>query len=329
MKFSILIPVYNDEEYLKQCLDSVVNQSYENIEIVIVNDGSTDKSIEVINDYAAKDKRIKVITQDNQGVCKARNKLIENASGEYVLFLDADDYIDCNLCSEMLNIIKNYNPDLITFDYTVLYSNSSMIVSNNDKSIEVKSSVEVLKNEYLFNSKKYDMVLWRRCYKNDIIKSVKFLDGYVPEDYFTAFEIYEKSNKIVHISKSLYNYRARGNGLTVRKNIDELYGNYLVDKKVYKEELEYFKNSINMQIRVRTIYINSLLHIYSKCFFMEDSIKKEELKGKVENEIKQIENYKFETKTSIMLAMYKINKLLVIYLLKFYRDYKFKRRNKS
>lgn len=123
---SIIVPVYNVEKFLSQCLDSLINQSYENIEIVLVNDESPDKSIEIIEKYAALDSRIKYITQKNTGLSGARNTGIEIASGEYLMFVDSDDWLNLETCSFLISKINEENYDVLFWSYAREYENASL-----------------------------------------------------------------------------------------------------------------------------------------------------------------------------------------------------------
>ena len=113
MKISIIIPVYNVEGYLVECLNSVVNQTYRDIEIIIVNDGSTDSSFSIIQQYQLQDERIKIINQENQGLSAARNAGIKKVSGEYIWFVDSDDYITIDACEKIVEKLKQNNYDLL------------------------------------------------------------------------------------------------------------------------------------------------------------------------------------------------------------------------
>ena len=120
---SIIIPVYNAEKYLQQCLDSVVNQTYRNLEIICVNDGSLDASPEILGQYAAMDSRIKVISQENMGISGARNTGIYAVSGAFIMFVDADDWLDLNTCETALRHAQNHNADLVLWPYVKEYEN--------------------------------------------------------------------------------------------------------------------------------------------------------------------------------------------------------------
>lgn len=110
---SVVVPIYNVEKYIEKCIDSIINQTYTNLEIILVDDGSPDKCGKICDEYAKRDKRIKVIHKENGGVSSARNIGLDNLNGEYVTFIDADDYISNNYCEELLNALKTENADCV------------------------------------------------------------------------------------------------------------------------------------------------------------------------------------------------------------------------
>ena len=135
-KFSIIVPVYNTEKYLKRCLDSIKSQSFKDYEVIIVNDGSTDKSSSIISKYP-----FKVINQENQGLSVARNNGVKDASGEYLIFLDSDDYIEKDLLEEINNSLSN-NPDLVRYQIKEVFDNKSDI-NYEEESFDNKNGVEL------------------------------------------------------------------------------------------------------------------------------------------------------------------------------------------
>ena len=114
---SIIVPVYNVEKYLEQCLESLLNQTYKNIEIIVVNDGSTDQSLDILKKYSFKDNRIKLYSQKNQGISAARNTALEHINGKYVMFVDSDDWIEINTCEIALHEMKKNDSDIVMWAY--------------------------------------------------------------------------------------------------------------------------------------------------------------------------------------------------------------------
>lgn len=219
---SVLIPVYNVESYLRQCLDSVVNQSLKNIEIICVNDGSTDGSGRILDEYASNDPRIKVIHKlDNEGLLLARKTAVECATGQYLLFVDSDDLIDLNLCAFAEEITKTEYADIIQFGAGVCdYSNNEKKVSwlrralmPSDKRF---SDSKVLTEAYV--SRSYVTSLWGKLYKTELCKKA-YADlpdthCYVGEDIFTYFFLAHHAQSYKAIpTRAYYTYR-HGLGVT-------------------------------------------------------------------------------------------------------------------
>ncbi len=330
MKISVLIPVYNDFEYLENCLQSVIRQTYQNLEIIIVNDGSTDNSKKIIDDYAIKDKRITVINQKNSGVCIARNKLIQAFTGDYAIFLDGDDYLEITAIEKLVKLIDEYDSDLITFDYTADYTlqNQKEVKSKNNSEITVYSSMESIKS-FLFNDKNFDMVLWRRCYKKDLLKKIEFKDKYLPEDYFTSFDIYRLSNGLIHYACPLYNYRVRKNSLTIRKGLSACYYEYLVYSEVFKKEYDYFIKDEDTLCRIREIYVSKLFEILSWMDKYEMDEFHQRVKKEIALKIKELKKYKYSKKLVIAFILFNINNKLLFFLLDLKSKIRHRRRNKN
>lgn len=221
LKFSIIVPVYNVEKYLAKCLDSLINQTYTNIEIICINDGSTDNSLEILNEYVRVDSRNIVINQENQGVSVARNKALEAATGDYILFVDSDDWIELNAC-EILNAeLENKPQDLIIFNHSIV----------------TKKAVRPAK--YLGGNK---FAFWAACYKTDIIKNnnIKFPENIkISEDHFFRYNFLYYARKIKYIDKCLYSYNLTNENSATKnysKIIDgniEAY-NSLIETNFYK-----------------------------------------------------------------------------------------------
>ena len=150
-KISIIIPVYNGEEFLKRCLDSIIVQTYQNWELIIVNDGSTDKTKDIIEEYIEKDKRIVVINKDNSGVSDSRNIGIDYSTGDYITFVDADDFLEKNMLLSIIELLNKEKYDVIRYNYFKNYSNNKEIKNIYDKNItnrvleknEISSSLSV------------------------------------------------------------------------------------------------------------------------------------------------------------------------------------------
>ena len=220
---SIIVPVYNVEQYLPQCLDSIVNQTYENIEVICVNDGSPDNSIKILEDYSAKDSRIKVISQKNQGVSSARNFALEFVNGEYIMFVDGDDWLDLQTCQIAVDKAIKVSADVVMWSYVSESKNRS------DKKIifeeecifdetEVKERIHRrfigISGSELARPEQADSLcpVWGKMYKSSIIlqSNVKFVDldkiG-TYEDGLFNLEIFKYIDRAVYLPENFYHYR--------------------------------------------------------------------------------------------------------------------------
>jgi glycosyltransferase involved in cell wall biosynthesis len=218
---SVIIPVYNREKYLKQCLNSVINQTLKNIEIICIDDGSTDQSLEILNEFAKKDQRIKIINQKNQGVGLARNIGLKIARGEYVGFVDSDDWIDLNFYETLFTEAKKQDADLARTLYVYEFQEHSKEGDTNKIIFEKKSNGELLKvNEH-------SVVIWNAIYKREYLqKNNIYFDNLrgVVDVPFTAKATYY-SKKTIPVIGTYYHYRKGvGNRLTIfnKKRIEEL-----------------------------------------------------------------------------------------------------------
>ena len=264
-KVSVIIPVYNVEKYLRECLDSVINQTLSDMEIICINDGSTDKSLGILKEYAEKDSRIKIIIQENQGQGVARNNAIEAAQGEYLVFVDPDDFLD----SEALEVInKSFSDsavDIIQFDYLVCSEDGA----NNRQRVFKKRAKRYfnlnLLNDKVFNWQEVgkksieglSLFCWDKAYKTTFIKenNIKFAPTKNGEDHIFSISANLLANKILYINKSFYHYRTRLKSITnsasiesfcVFKNI-ELLKQFLITNNLieeYKSSLDEYVSSV-------------------------------------------------------------------------------------
>lgn len=197
---SIIVPVYNVETYLSQCLDSLQNQSYTNIEVIVIDDGSKDNSWSVLQKYVV-DKRFCCISQNNQGVSKARNKGLDLAKGEYVMFVDADDWLDCDAVTKCVTAMQESNSDVCLFDYMREFQNTSERRSLFDKSQKfdekacqdlqcrmiAPTGTELVRPQTLDSFG----TIWGKLYKRSVLTDIKFVDlkviGTAEDTLFNCF----------------------------------------------------------------------------------------------------------------------------------------------
>ncbi len=219
-KISVIVPVYNSEKYLPKCLDSLINQTFNDIEIICVNDGSTDASAEILNHYAEKYDKIKIITQRNQGLSSARNKGIEAACGEYISFVDSDDFVNEKLFE---NLIKYLPQEMICFEGRLYPPDKTnplqKLISNKRKGVH-KVTDKIIKDTNVY--------VWNKLFQTSIIKdnNIKFAEGLLFEDFPFVMEYMLSIKNICYINGKYYFYRQHGSSIMKKcadKSIHHLY----------------------------------------------------------------------------------------------------------
>lgn len=205
---SIIIPVYNVEEYLEQCLDSVINQTYKNLEIWLVDDGSKDSGGKICDEYKELDSRIRVIHKENGGLSSARNVALDLMKGEYVYFLDSDDFISLDLIETYIDLAEKYNVDVIMGTFYEFYGNiDTKGHINPDIHPEKFSKTEALKL-MLLDEKLYHAASGP-LFKSDLYTDIRFPVGMLYEDYATTYYVILKCQSVLYIDDNRYYYRMR------------------------------------------------------------------------------------------------------------------------
>ena len=204
---SVIIPVYNEEKYIDKCLLSVINQTYKNIEIIIVNDGSTDRSLNICRKY--KDKRIKIYNKENGGLSSARNYGLDKANGNYIYFIDSNDFIELNALESLYNAIKDY--DIVIGNYYQYKDGCDTLKIKYDSfSVQGINKYNYLYNEYCTVT----VIPWNKLYKKEIFNNLRYKDGIIHEDEYIITDILSKANKIFYLNAPLYHYRYVTNSLS-------------------------------------------------------------------------------------------------------------------
>lgn len=212
-KISIIVPVYNVEDYLKRCIDSLISQTYSNIEIILVDDGATDNSGKICDEYEEKDERIKVIHKKNGGLSDARNVGLDKSMGDYVCFVDSDDYIEKDMIENLYNIIEKDNSDISCCAKVLEYSNKT--IERNNRSMFCIDNISGLGKMFTFDD--IDTSACDKIFKKELFHNVKFPLGKYYEDMGTIYKIFEKAKKISHTPKIGYHYCIRDNSITKEK----------------------------------------------------------------------------------------------------------------
>lgn len=205
---SIIIPVYNVENYICECLDSVLGQSYTNIEVLLIDDGSTDKSGEICDEYQKKDSRVKVFHKENGGLSTARNVGIEQANGFYVAFVDSDDYIETTMYSQMISVLEKEKAELVVCAFNNV-SDTKKECTGNSGNITSFNTEEIF-----LNKDKIRFLTWNKVYLKSKIDEIRFIPGQVYEDVYFNRHIFLRCTKVAYLDKPLYNYRVSRPGNT-------------------------------------------------------------------------------------------------------------------
>lgn len=218
MLITIIVPGFNIENYVRSCIESIVNQSYKKLEIILVNDGSTDRTGEIFNDYAKKDKRIKVLHKVNGGVSSARNEALRHATGGYVLFVDGDDWLEKNAIEMLVDVVRLHGSDVVLFEYSVDYPVNRNVVFLHPElqgSMTIQKAIEKTITPV-------NRFVWSKLYKNSILKGVFFDESiHLGEDTLFACEAMNNGKSAYFIAKPLYHYVQSDNSATRKKYFDK------------------------------------------------------------------------------------------------------------
>lgn len=322
---SIIMPVYNAEKYLNRSIESIMNQTYNNIEIILVNDGSTDNSLEICTNYQEKDNRIKLINQENKGVSFARNKGIDESTGDYIMFIDSDDYIEKNMIEDMVEKIIEDDIDLIISGIKMNYIKNGQVIQEEKYQLKDKMyTIEEMLNDILID---IDLICicgpCCKLYKTEIIKNnrIKFTNEFTmgEDTWYNLDYIDACTGKVVTMSNIYYNY--------MRENPDSLFTKYhddyiKVTEKVYNKFLNLLERKSNSETvdRYEKNYIFNLVYANSINFKYDTTHKKKiedleySLKNKVVvNGIKKIKTVGIKEKIFVFLIKHKCKYILYLY----------------
>mgnify|MGYP004536373933 FL=1 len=284
-KITVVVPVYNTANYLTRCVNSITNQTYRNLEIILIDDGSTDESLQMCNLLAEKDKRIKVVHQENRGLAETRNRGMELATGEYICFFDSDDYVDNSMLETLLKAIKQTNADVCESSFYIHMKNGDV----KDVSCEQKGIKFVGGKLNLINSYSDATILipaWDKLYKLSSIKDIKFDKNCFKEDSDYIFRLCMAEKTFALVPIPFYHYVKRKSvSLTGNKISSRLFTLKDWGEKAYNEVLS---QGPDYKDAAEKILYNSLVHILRN--FMRDYKGNVLEKGEFKDEIQCITN---------------------------------------
>ncbi|CCV64692.1 predicted glycosyltransferase [Alteracholeplasma palmae J233] len=267
-KISIVIPVYNVEKYIYKCLNSVVQQTYSNLEIIIVNDGTKDDSMTVVEKFSKTDSRIKILNQENNGLSAARNKGLELATGEYVYFLDSDDYLEKEAISKMVFKMDEYGSQIVMFNSYIDYE------SYKEKYIEFNKIITLSGEDFLqtvIRKRIYKPTVWSYFYETAYLKTneYQFQNGLIHEDEEWSIKVILGANKVTFFPEILHNYLKRMNSITSNKKRS---------KKSITDMLFILKlneERVNYHVKIKKTCQDLFTRQYIDLFFQYSNNKKE------------------------------------------------------
>ena len=228
---SIVVPIYKVEKYLPNCLNSLINQTYQNWEAILVDDGSPDRSGEICDEYAARDNRFKVIHKKNGGLSSARNASLRFIRGDYVLYLDSDDFIHNQALEYLYGIAIDNNADIVQCDY--VRGEDSVFPS-----ISLDGRVDLYDNRTIFKTFASKINTCGKLYKRDVIGEIKFPEGVINEDDFTTWKFYYRAKRIAITSVPLYYYTINPHSIMANKRKCPNFKYF----DAYRERIEFFRN---------------------------------------------------------------------------------------
>lgn len=266
---SIIVPIYNVEKYLEKCVCSILNQDYNNLEVILVNDGSTDKSLEICERLQKKDNRIKIINQKNLGVSAARNNGFYYSKGDYICFIDSDDIMEIDMVSTLVKLLQENECEVANCNIHIIEKDKTERNFYTNKNIKIYNSSE-LKKYFLLG--KVSHACWDKMYKREILEKVNFVLNSTSEDRYFCWKLYKTINKMVVTSKVGYHY--------IRKNENSITSRPLSLKNISRiEEALNVKNDVLLHYpelydEWEYYYLNGLDNLASK--FIEQKIKKDD-----------------------------------------------------
>lgn len=305
--FSICIPLYNTEKYIEECLNSVLNQTYKNFEIIVIDDGSTDSGAEIVKKYILKDFKIKLIQQKNMGLFHTRIRAIEEAKGEYIISLDADDFLEEKALEILEKTIRETKSQIIIYNNYIAPNNkdkykNDLLYSSQKEWI---SNKEELLKEFIFTTKVNS--IWRKVILKELFNTEKLKNMpriSMAEDWIHSYYPLVNAEKIIYIPEYIINYRIFDSSMTKKYDYDL----WKTLEIIYNLNMELLNNNVVKTISYEDIELN-YLQLFSKMLMY--------IPGKVNDKIKYFEMLKEIRKNKKVREIYKRNKLSLLYKIPF------------
>lgn len=249
---SIIVPVYNTEKYLERCVNSLIHQTYQNIEIILVNDGSTDNSQSICEKFAGKNRRIHLINQKNGGSSIARNTGLINAKGNIISFVDSDDHLDLDMYRKMLTKLNEHKLDVVEIE-----RNSESDKKKFDDSFTIEDRITAFARIIQTTS----FQVWKRIYRRSLIDQMMFIPNIIHQDVFFTIDVINKVEKVGFLNTPLYNYN--------RESIGIIRSNYSAMKRdIAVKATEYIQSNLPTDEKLKKVMDNYIVHYYTDHYFL-------------------------------------------------------------
>ena len=253
---SVIVPIYNVEKYICKCVDSLINQTYKNLEIILVDDGSPDNCPQICDEYSEKDNRIKVVHKKNGGLSVARNAGMKMATGEYISFIDSDDYVSYDFIETLYNVAVKQNSEIVECDL-LKFNEDKPVDYKNDCNLEITTYETEMGLSMLIAEKGFHQHVWNKLYKADIALKIYFKKGKINEDEFWTYQIFGQAKRISKINKVMYYYLQRSGSI-----MGNSYNLGRLDALEAKEQRQVYieKNFLNLSLQ-------SKIDFFAFCIF--------------------------------------------------------------
>lgn len=289
-QISVILPIYKVENYLEQCIQSVVQQTYENLEIILVDDGSPDRCPEICEQWAKKDSRIQVIHKKNGGLSDARNAGLKSAGGEYVAFIDSDDWIAVTMFEQAMQALEAQNADIAAVNVYYAYEDGKKDVRNPEVDKLVYTNIEAMQK--LLEETVFQQTVWNKVYRRERIQDLEFPKGKLNEDEYWSYLAFARAQKAVYVNAPLYYYRQREGSIMAAFNLRRLDG-----LEARMQRLEY------LNVHYPELVLEEKLRLYKACIYfyqcvlkINDTEQREKGKQIVRNHMQKIVFSKTELK---------------------------------
>ncbi|MFC4735429.1 glycosyltransferase family 2 protein [Bacillus daqingensis] len=300
---SVILPVYNGSKYIKQAVNSVLNQSYQHIELIVVNDGSTDCTLEIINSLKIKDNRIRVFTRENAGVSASRNFGVSQAKGDYIAFLDHDDKMHTKMIEQLLYTVIHYNHPIAACNITKVNNLETIDIDN----FALAPVLFLSKAEALYKLYSDDplpiAVCWNKIYKLNLIEKIKFPEGLKFEDEYIAHKVVDEAEGIYFIDLPLVYYNQHEESFMKQEFSEKKLDIF----KAYEDRLAYFQN--NDFPKLARIHSALMLYMHILYFQQADACNKRSIHRNFKDVYKRTNNY-LSIRQKLELKSFYVNPLL-------------------